>query len=395
MSLTKILTNNTVKTSSRILVGALFIFSGFVKSVDPTGSSIKFGEYFLALHLNFLEPASMFFAILLCSLEFLVGIGLLFNIKTYWNSWGALLSMAIFTPLTLYLAISNAVADCGCFGDFVKLSNWGTFWKNVVIDVFVLLLFVNRNNFKPVFSKTKDWFAYAIIIAAAFWFNMHNILHSPVIDFRPYKIGTDVRAGMTIPAGKEPDKYAYTYTLTNSKTKAIRELNSEEYLAQKIWEDTTWQITKTSEPFLLKAGYKPPIHDLRIESVEAPELTGTPTGKDVLDSALNAEYCVWMLTYNLKEASDAGMMKGSSLAELFQKRKLAFFCLTASGADDIKDYRIKRNPSFYFYNTDQVTIKTIERANPSFVFLKKGKIIAKWHYRDLPSAEEFAKEYLK
>ncbi len=129
---------------ARILLGITFVFSGFVKGIDPWGSAYKFIDYFNAMGLDGLAVTAFPLGMLLALGEFLIGVGLLFAILPKLSSWGALLFMAFFTPLTLWIALKNPVSDCGCFGDALVLSNWATFYKNIVFIILAVFVFVNR-----------------------------------------------------------------------------------------------------------------------------------------------------------------------------------------------------------------------------------------------------------
>ncbi len=137
---------------ARTLLGCMFIFSGFVKGVDPLGSDYKFTDYFNAFGMEWMNFSALFFSFVLSLAEFMIGVCLFLNIKTKWAAWGALFFMAFFTPLTLVLAIKNPVTDCGCFGDALILSNWETFWKNVVLLAMALVIFYNKKKFCSMFN---------------------------------------------------------------------------------------------------------------------------------------------------------------------------------------------------------------------------------------------------
>src|SRR6056297_3261824 len=139
---------NFIKHLSRILVGITFIFSGFVKGIDPWGSAYKFSDYFNAMGLEWLVWAAFPLGVLLAFTEFAIGIGLVFNVFIRLFSWLALIFMAFFLPLTLWIAIENPVTDCGCFGDALVLSNWETFYKNIVLMVLTFIVFRYRKNMK-------------------------------------------------------------------------------------------------------------------------------------------------------------------------------------------------------------------------------------------------------
>ncbi len=379
---------------SRISVGAVFTFSGFVKAVDPQGSYIKFVDYFNAFGMQSFEPMALTLAFILSAAEFLTGIALLLNLKSKLFIWLALLFMAVFTPLTFYLALENPVTDCGCFGDAWILTNWETFWKNIIITIFTLLIFMFRKEMKEWYQIKLQYFTLLFFVLSIFIFQYYNNEHLPVIDFRPYKIGANIKEGMQMPAGKKADKFLVIYTLKHTKTGNTKEIDSEKYIEEKIWEDTLWQITKTSDPILVEEGYKPPIHDFEIISVEPEIISGFSEGEDITELVLNQEFSVLIVAYNLDKANKKQLYFINNLAKEIGKKEIKFYALTASLSDAIMNYREIYNPVFSFYNTDAITLKTIVRANPGLVLLKKGTIVMKWHGNDVPEKKEFL-NYLK
>ena len=175
----------------RFLLAAVFIFSGFVKGIDPLGSAYKFGDYFAAFHLDFLQPTVVVMAFILCAAELLIGLLLLFGIKMRFAAWSVLLFMAFFTPLTLVLAIFNPVSDCGCFGDAIKLSNWGTFFKNLVFLAAAVFVFIQRKKFTSFYSKPMQWALLMVLSVVALTPSFHGYYSLPMFDFRPYKVGVN------------------------------------------------------------------------------------------------------------------------------------------------------------------------------------------------------------
>ena len=179
---------------SRVLLGLLFVFSGFVKAVDPVGSSLIFKEYFHAFGVGFLEPLSLICGITLSAIEFTLGVMVLLDFRKRIAAWGMFLFMSFFTILTLILAIFDPVQDCGCFGDAVKLTNWQTFFKNLFFWPFALFLFLQRNRTAPVARGAAEWpvcIFFALVITSV---SVYSYRHLPLIDFRGYKIGNNIAA---------------------------------------------------------------------------------------------------------------------------------------------------------------------------------------------------------
>ncbi len=179
-----------VRTLFRILVGVVFVFSGFVKGVDPVGTVYRMHDYFVAFGTTWANDYALLFTILLCVLEFILGISLLFNLWIRKTAWVLLPMMTFFTILTFFDAFYTMVPDCGCFGDAVKLTNMETFIKNLVLMVFVIPIFIWRNRFKSLFKPAGDLlllFSIAILFAGL---SIYCLWHLPVIDFRGWKVGS-------------------------------------------------------------------------------------------------------------------------------------------------------------------------------------------------------------
>ncbi|WP_302567183.1 BT_3928 family protein [Culturomica massiliensis] len=360
----------------RILIGLVFIFSGFVKGIDPLGSDYKFTDYFNAFGMSWMNFSALFFSFLLSMAEFIIGICLFLNIKTKLASWGALLFMAVFTPLTLILAIKNPVTDCGCFGDALVLTNWETFFKNIILLVMVLLVFFNRNRFKSIFNVLEQSVILTGSIIFMFCIEMYSYRHLPILDFRPYAVGANITEGMTIPEGAPHDEYSTTLKYKNKNTGEIKEFDESNF----PWQDTlNWEFHSSSQK-LLKEGYKAPIHDFVIEHPEYGDIT-----EEVLN---DDDYTFLVVSYKLSKASAEAQDKLNKLAAYASENGYRFYGLTASNADEITDFVHKYNVNYSFCATDEIQLKTVIRSNPGLVILKKGTIIDKWGHRDIPDADE-------
>lgn len=343
----------------RILIGLVFIFSGFVKGIDPLGSDYKFTDYFNAFGMSWMNFSALFFSFLLSMAEFIIGICLFLNIKTKLASWGALLFMAVFTPLTLILAIKNPVTDCGCFGDALVLTNWETFFKNIILLVMVLLVFFNRNRFKSIFNVLEQSVILTGSIIFMFCIEMYSYRHLPILDFRPYAVGANITEGMTIPEGAPHDEYSTTLKYKNKNTGEIKEFDESNF----PWQDTlNWEFHSSSQK-LLKEGYKAPIHDFVIEHPEYGDIT-----EEVLN---DDDYTFLVVSYKLSKASAEAQDKLNKLAAYASENGYRFYGLTASNADEITDFVHKYNVNYSFCATDEIQLKTVTRSNPGLVLLKK------------------------
>lgn len=369
-----------LKIISRIIVGVVFIFSGFVKAVDPLGTVYKFGDYLNAFNLSFLTPLCLLFAIGLCTLEFLGGISVLFNIKPKIGIWTVTLLMAVFTPLTFVLALTNPVSDCGCFGDAIHLTNWQTFFKNVVLAVPTAFLFIKRNEQDSNLKSKSEW---TIIVASTLLFLIfifYNLRYLPIIDFLPYKVGTYIPEKMIVPEGMPVDQYETTFIY--EKEGKQEEFTLENYPAN----DTTWKFVDARTKLVSK-GYEPPIHDLTFTN---------ENGEDKTDRILASQnYTMFMISKKLGEVKAEKIREGLSFGEELKNLGIDFYLLTSSSSGEVHDYIMPKIftgiPVFEekddFYLVDEITLKTMVRSNPGFMLIKEGTIIAKWSWAGRPDIE--------
>ena len=369
----------TLRTISRILVGAVLIFSGFVKGIDPLGSTYKFMDYFTAFGMNELEPTALPLAILLISFEFLLGIALLSNFNMRITAWITLIFMGLFTILTFYLALENPVQDCGCFGDAIIMTNWETFWKNVVIMFFVLIIFIEREKFTNTLKPFQQYGILGVALIAILGLNYYCYNHLPILDFRPYNVGADIQEKMKIPEDAPQPKYKTI--LKYKKNGEIKEFSIDNI------PDSTWEWVETKNT-LIEEGYQPPIHDFSITTLE---------GDDITDIILDRKKPTFILiSYNLKKASGENVEKINKLAEyVLQHGEKSFICLTASVEKTIWRYKSITGAPYKFYNTDETTLKTIIRSNPGLLLIQDGKILEKWHHNDIPAPKEVEHKYYK
>lgn len=352
----------------RIILGLVFIFSGFVKAIDPLGTTYKFQDYFEAFGGFFvhLSPLALILAIALSTLELVIGLSLLFQIKLKLISWLSFIFILIMLPLTLYIAIKNPVTDCGCFGDALIISNWATFYKNVVLFILILLIVIFHKKIHNLFLPGVEWVIILIFILCAVGLSIYSYRHLPMMDFRPYKTGVNIPKAMEIPKGKPVDKY---------DTKLIYEKDGvqKEFTINNYPKDSTWKFVD-QKTTLISKGYEPPIHNFTIANME---------GADVTDSLLTdtgVSYLVVM--YDVSKASKSGIDKAALLYDNAKANGDKFYVLTGSTDEDISNLEKKMNIKLPFYHTDPITLKTIVRSNPGFVKIENGNIIQKWNWRD-------------
>jgi uncharacterized membrane protein YphA (DoxX/SURF4 family) len=367
-------TENILTFISRFILGSVFIFSGFVKGVDPLGSTYKFTDYFNAFNLGFLEPFALVLAIVLAAAEFIIGISLIFRFKYRLAVWALLVFVSFFTLLTFVLALTNPVSDCGCFGDAIIMTNWQTFFKNLILIPFMLHVFWFRAAGKDAFNPPFSWLAILVFTLVFLGIELHAYRHLPLLDFRPYSVGTHIPSKMAIPEGAMQDEFK-TY-LYYEKDGTVEEFTEDNF----PWQDTTWTYVD-SKHILVKKGYEPPIHDFTIVDEMDIDITG--------DILADEGYGFLLVASHIERADTEALNYASRLAAWCGQAGHAFYCTTASGEREVQEIRQSLDPSFGFHTTDEITLKTIVRANPGLLLLREGTILAKWHYRDFPELEEF------
>jgi hypothetical protein len=357
---------------SRIITGTVFIFSGTVKAIDPLGFAYKLQDYFQAFNLDFLKNISLLAAILLCAIEFIAGFCVLFNIRQKIGVWIVLIMMIIFTPLTFILALTNPVSDCGCFGDAIHLTNWQTFFKNIILLIPAIFLFVTRNRIIPHLGIIREYVILSILLVFFFLFSFYNLRYLPVIDFLPYKTGTYIPDKMINPEGTPVDKYETTFIY--EKDGQAKEFTLDNYPA----DDTAWKFIE-QKSVLVSQGYQPPIHDLTMVSMQ---------GDDMTQNILSSEKPVFlMISRKLENVDQELLRKGFELGYWCMGNITDFYILTASGADEVRKF----NNGLTFCFTDETTLKTMIRSNPGYILLKKGTVDGKWSWANVPEKEELSK----
>ena len=355
---------------SRIIIGLVFVFSGFVKGVDPLGSAYKFQDYFHAFGIGFFDFLALPLSVLLCTAEFISGLSVLTGFRIRYGIYIVFILMLIFTPLTLVLAISNPVSDCGCFGDAVHLTNWQTFWKNIILLVPAIILFLSVRKFQPVLAPVKEWVAVILFAFLFVFFCIINLRYLPVMDFLPYKAGVYIPEKMVVPEGKSADVYETTFLY--EKDGVLKEFTIDNYPA----DDTTWKFVD-QKSVLKKKGYEPPIHDFSFMTLE---------NEDITDRLLSDDsYTLLMIVKKLEKAKPELLMKGYETVRFCIENGINFYILTSSSSHEIKKF----TNEFTICTGDEITLKSMVRADPGYMLIREGTIIGKWSWRNLPEKEWF------
>ena len=316
---------------ARMVLAVVLIFSGFVKAVDPMGTQYKLADYLTALRLQMLTPdfLTLGASVILSAIEFGMGICLLFGIRKTISTTVTLLMMLFLTPLTLWVALADPVSDCGCFGDAIILTNWQTFGKNIVLLLMAFIVWKWPHDMVRLISTSSQWIATnysAIFIIAVSGWSLYDL---PYLDFRPYHIGTDLKAGWQKMMNGEESPYA-------------------EFFIQR-----------------------------------------TEDGEDITDSLLSKKgYVFLLIASHVEKADDSQLDLINQMYEYAEDNEYPFYALTASGEKGIERWRDMTGAEYPFCQTDEITLKTIIRSNPGLVLLKDGVIIRKWSHNSLPDEYE-------
>ena len=360
----------------RLVVALTFILSGFVKAVDPLGSQYKLEDYLDAMHMGGWLPDIVVLGLSVgqAAVEFCLGIFLLFAIRRRLTSRLVLAIMLVMTPLTLWLALSNPISDCGCFGDALVLTNWQTFAKNVVLLAMAAVVAWKPLEMFRFVSKTNQWivinYSALFILGISIW----SLYDLPQFDFRPYHVGASIREGMEMPEGAEQPQFETTFIL--EKGGVQREFTLDDY------PDSTWTFID-ARTVQLSEGYVPPIHDFSI--VQQEEVEDGIEQYDLTDEVLaDTSYTFLLVSPYLEKADDSRFDLINELYEYSLDHGYRFYCLTASSENGQEQWRNMTGAEYPICLTDPTTLKTVIRSNPGLVLLKDGRVIGKWSHNNLP-----------
>ncbi|MEJ6982132.1 BT_3928 family protein [Pedobacter sp. P351] len=372
---------------SRVFVGILFIFSGLIKANDPLGFGYKLEEYFEVFHISFLNNFAVAIAIIICTLEIILGAALLLGIRARQTSIGLLVLIIFFTFLTFYSAAFDVVRSCGCFGDAIPLTPWQSFTKDLILLFFIVIIYLNKDTIRPVFSsKVTENRALPLISVLALGFGLYTYNFLPVKDFLPYHKGANLPENMKIPAGAPLDEYEVTYNLKNKKSGETKEMTDKEYLKTEIWKDANWEIKGTPATKLVKKGFEPKIKDLKIVDSQ-----GTDYTAEIIE---NPYYNLVIVAENLSKTNVNAIGDLNALAincaENYNTRSVL---LTAASPETMEVFKKQNKLVMEVFNADGVPLKSMVRSNPGLLLLKDGVVINKWHFHALPSYQELEEKY--
>ena len=361
----------------RIIVAVTFIFSGFVKAIDPIGTQYKLQDYLGAIGMAGILPnwTLLAVAVFLAAIEFCIGIFLLFAIQRRLISKLTVAFMAFMTMVTVWIVVADPVKDCGCFGDALHLTNTETLIKNIVLLVCSLAIMYRPLAMFRFVSKSNQWIVTNYTIVFILVSSGFSLYFLPIFDFRPYHIGVNIPRGMEIPKGAKLPQFKTTFIM--EKNGQRKEFTLDNY-PDASWKFIDSKTVQTSE------GYIPPIHDFSI--------TDNKTGLDLTNSVLSHKgYTFLLIAPHLETADDSNFGDIDRLYEYAQSYDIPFYCLTASTTKAIKRWIDLTGAEYPFCITDEAVLKTIIRSNPGLLLLKDGTIINKWSHNNLPNEAKLSR----
>jgi len=352
------------------------MFSGFVKGIDLWGVNYKLIDYFNAWQIEFLIPFAMILSVLLSATEFIIGISLICNTLITIISYISFLYMIFFTTITIIILKTNPVSDCGCFGDAIILTNQETFIKNLILLIFALIILKYHKKYTSVKKTNKNAIINISTISLFLIIMGYSFQHLPIIDFRPFKTGTNIPQAMRLPQNAKKSIYKNTFVYKNLKTGKEKTFSEENY----PWKDSlNWKFISMKSK-LIQKGEEPKIENFNIMTKE---------GEDVKDYFLyDNKPTFFLIIKDIKTADFSESQKIKKLSEYAIKNSINFIALTSSSDEEIKKIKEKYNFAFDFFNTDQTVLKTMIRSNPGLILIKEGTIINKWSKNDIPGIKK-------
>ncbi len=354
----------------RFALALVFAFSGFVKAVDPMGTVYKMTDYAEAFGVAVHPALLMVGAWVLIALEYVMGVALFFGFYRRFYLCLMTAFLGVMTPLTLVLALTNPVSDCGCFGDAVVLTNWQTFGKNVALLLMAVIVLRWHKRIWRVISEGRQWLVFVYALASIVLFMQYNLRHLPALDFRPYAIETNIAEAMTVPDDAPQDEYETLFVL--EKDGEQRTFTFDNY------PDSTWTFV-ARENRLISKGYVPPITDFSLTTLDGEEVTWEVLG--------HPGYTFLMVARDLGRANE-GML--DVINDLYDYAKVGghpFYMLTSSGVAAIKEWNEHTGAAYPYLHADEILLKTMLRANLGLIVLKDATVIGKWSASDMPRDE--------
>ncbi len=454
-------------------LGVFFIFSGLVKAIDPLGTAYKMEEYFETFVYTFSEGSLKFlaplfprmaehavaFSVGMIVLEMVLGLMLIIGAWRQLTVWVFLLLMLFFTALTGFTYLSGyvpegvnffdfrhwgpfvdtqmKVTDCGCFGDFMKLKPKTTFTKDVIMLLPALILLFSWRRMHQLLTPGGRRATVIVSLTGFLLFGLSNFVWDlPVVDFRPFKVGVNIREQKQKEADAEAAVEILSYTLTNKKTGKVIEVPYKQYLKEyKKYPKEDWDFkqnktepaiphTKISDfeiqdldgndvtdTILNRPGYSFMFVSKGLEKIEEEAYVQVPDTVYVLDtvslpndSVILVKTIDTIVTKEVEETvytfpEDFLMRFRETIVPLANAAQQdgipSFLVIGMEDPDVARDFARQIGAHFPIYMADNILLKTIIRSNPGTVLLHDATILGKWHYKKLPPYETIRRKLIK
>lgn len=337
-------------------------------------------EHILVGFFRGLKPLSVWFSVILCILEIVLGFAILIGWKPKLTAWAILITIVFFTFLTWYSAYYNKVTDCGCFGDFIKLEPWTSFYKDLVLLVFIVFLFIRRKHIVPLFSPLFSWNAMSVITIASTSFSVYCKSYLPVWDFLPYKVCNNINQLMVPPAGLR-DRDSVQMVFIVEKDQVRKSLMMTDYMKAM---GEGWKYVDRKDSIVIKA-WKSPIHDFDFSIRDDNSI-------NIKDSILKSDaWQILIISGDLKEANDDAWPDIQQLANDAKAKGLNVYAVTSSSLEEADIFVSEHQLPFKFNNADNVLLKTMMRSNPGIIFWHHATVMGKWSSRNIPKISKLEK----
>ncbi|MGL5683421.1 MAG: BT_3928 family protein [Marinifilaceae bacterium] len=367
-------------TICRLLIAITFLYSGFVKAVDPSGLEYKLIEYFNAFGLESLRPLALVGSFMMSAVELLIGALMLLTVQMRVATFLALCFMAVATPVTLYIAIVNPVSDCGCFGDALKISNWETFAKNVVLLFSAVFAFYYRQKYRSPFNIMEQIVLCMLFIIGAVALQGYCYRYLPILDFRPYHVGAHLQARNTVGGMEEQVILKYR----NKQTNDVVKFTEDNY----PWQDTlNWEFVDTESVMQERKQNSFSQTNFYVESAELGDISSF--------IAQDNGYSFLLTSPNMLQMDTVGKMANIKvLAEAINNNGHKLYFLTATSAETASEFIYDNEIQAEVGTMDETELKTMVRSNPGLLLIKDGVIINKWSINNLPTPQWMESESL-
>ncbi len=369
----------------RIILGVLFIFSGLVKANDPMGLVYKMDEFFevmqsslkesnwntLADFMGFMANYSFAFSVTMIAFEIVCGVAVLAGYAFRFFSAMLLLLNIFFTFLTGYALYSGKIKECGCFGACIPLSPEATFYKDIVLTIMSVIVWIYRSRISSIFNRHVSTSVFILSVVFASDVQWWALEHLPFVDCIGYKPGNNILQKMQPGPDFKPAVIESIFIYEKNGEK--KEFTMDNY----PWQDSTWKFVDRKDRVVKEATGEPEIHDF---------ILNDSNNTDQTQAILSAKgYTLFWIVREQKKAHMDNVDKLRTLVSKAAELHIPFYALSSSNYEEANAFLFKWDIKLPPYALDGTASKTAMRSNPGLMLLKDGVVVKKWSYRDYPS----------